>query len=213
MICNVREVTRGITMAIAISLLSAGCATEPKLVSAIALPKPQTDLKGKTVVVSGFLQSEHAVSVTQSEAIRQTLESAYVHDISGQVASSLRSKGIPAEGRIGATPSSLADNEVLVRGAFIPTGALLNMGAWEIMWGTIGIVGYILPSPLPFRWGSLIIYRVEIIDSDGRILVQTGDKQIEARSTGYYVYGSPSQQVLQDLVYANLMDSLADALK
>ena len=143
-------------------------------------------------MVSDFIRAEHGISVTESRRVREIRESAYVHDVSEIIASSLRSSGISAEARMDARPSSLASNEVLVRGAVIVervehpvVSRLVNL-----IFGvpTIFVIGGILPSPMEWQVNPVVKYRAEIIDSNGRILMQSGEKEITAEFTCRWVY-------------------------
>ena len=181
-----------IIMAAGMMALLSGCASGPHWKSEFTLPKPSKSLKGKSIVVSDFIRAEHGISVTESRRVREIRESAYVHDVSEIIASSLRSSGISAEARVDARPSSLASNEVLVRGAVIververPGGRTLFN--WVLFAPTILIVGGVLPSPMQWQANPIVRYRVEIIDSNGRILAQTGEKEMTAEFACWWAW-------------------------
>ena len=187
-----------IIMAAGMMALLSGCASGPHWKSEFTLPKPSKSLKGKSIVVSDFIRAEHGISVTGSARIREIRESAYVHDVSEIIASSLRSSGISAEAHVDARPSSLSAHEVLVRGAVIVERVerpkeVLNM---VLFVSSLTIIGGILPSPLSSEVNPIVKYRAEIIDSNGRILMQSGEKEITAQFTCRWVWdcapsGSP----------------------
>jgi hypothetical protein len=169
-----------------VSALFSGCSIGPTWRSDVVLPQPLKSIRGKRVVVSNFLWSTHMISVTQSQQIQQTLESVYVHDMSGQIAQMLRDKGVDATAMDALSSSSLHANEVLVRGAIIP-GWWVDTMPSTLIWGcSLLIFGCILPNPAPWVSGGTTYYRVEIINSDKKVLMQT-EKRAVTEYRNYYV--------------------------
>lgn len=179
-------------MLFAVSAIFSGCAIGPRWNRDITLPAPSSDIRGKKVVISKFMQSVSQVSVTHSRDIQWTKESVYAHDVSGDIAAGLRASGIPAEARVDVKAAELGKDEVLVQGAVIshhyqPGGRYCLSGSVMIL--TMGIVGMVLPTPVAYLSGGEVTYRVDVIDSKGRLLMQTGDQAIIGTYDDYWFWG------------------------
>lgn len=164
--------------ALLICWLATGCISGPHWKSDPELGARPGLGAGKRFVVSGFMSSQRAVSVTSSPGITTILESAHVQDISARVADGLAVHGITAEARVGATPSQLADDELLIRGAVLsPDRYTANEGpAFAVTFFSLGLLGMFAPCPVAFEEGRYVRYRVDVIDPAGRILLSTGDR-------------------------------------
>jgi len=202
-----------------VAFMAASCARGLHYEPVVSLPMPEASSGVRSVVVSGFLASERETSITHSEVIEETLESVNVHDISSEIASGLRERGIHAEARVGFRPSGLQPGQVLVRGAVMkrrnrdrtnPAGLFAD---FFLLFGTGGIVGLILPSPITMSPSQEYAYRAEVIDADGRIIMQSGQRETAGiYQTNYIVSEMSTSNVLQG-VKRRLLDEVATGLK
>lgn len=99
-----------------------GCVSAPYLlndykISSIRLDDEVYD----EIIVSGFLTAERIVSVTGSFDIETVMEYASVSDMSYQVASALKERGVKAEARDNFDRNQLMSNQLLLRGAVVAT--------------------------------------------------------------------------------------------
>jgi len=176
--------------ALLLLISSAGCLSGPEWNEEVSFPTI-AEAVGKKAIVTNFTETIRRTSVTHSQDLIITEESHSAHDISAQIASRMQAAGIKAEARVNYKPEYLREDEVLVRGA---VRSVLYGGDFsrKILMGlTLMIVGGILPSPTPFNPGANQIYRVEVIGPDGRILLQTGNKDIEARYCHFWIGDYP----------------------
>jgi hypothetical protein len=185
-------------LGLALSLAAAsGCAMGPKWYSQVEVPKPASPVAFNKVIVSNFLASSRGVSVTFSNNIRTTMESLSAHDVSAQVVAGLVAKGVPAEARADFSPKLLRPGELLVRGAVSANDKYVNWAlqtpAIIISSCTLLIIGGILPCPVPFEEGATCKYRVEAIDADSRVVVQTGEQEIIGSYKDLYMWGPPAE--------------------
>ena len=160
---------------IMIIILLSGCVTGPFFKD--SYNQPPVDLKGKKIIVSKFLKAERKVSTTQSYDIKTILESAYVQDISFDIAQHLKEQGCNAEAVYNFDAKNLKDNEVFLNGAIILGGK----EDWPAFVSILIVVPWILPVPWAYTPGHECKYRYEIIDKNGQILVHTSDEYL----TGY----------------------------
>jgi hypothetical protein len=202
-------------------LVAGGCHVGPTWDERVELPALIGDASGKTVVVSGYRESTTDVSVTQSATLETTRESVRVHDNSVELVARLREFGIPAEARAGVGLTSLGPNEILVRGGVVamPEGHD-PMVVFPTMTFALSfmVLGGILPSPVPFNNGVDVSYFVEILDHEGRWLLQTGDATASAHFSNYYVWGWDSSgdaapHDVAESVTQQIGEQLAERLK
>jgi hypothetical protein len=202
-----------------VAFAASGCARGLHYEPVVSLPIPEALSGVRSVVVSGFLASERETSITHSEMIEETLESVNVHDISSEIASGLRERGIHAEARVGFRPSLLQPGQVLVRGAVMkrrngnktnPAGLFAD---FFLLFGTGGIVGLLLPSPITISPSQEYAYRAEVIDADGRIIMQSGQRETTGiYQTNYIVSELSTADVLRG-VKSQLLNEVAAGLK
>lgn len=202
-----------------VAFMATSCARGLRYEPVVTLPTPEALSGVRSVVVSGFLASERETSITHSEVIEETLESVNVHDISSEIASGLRERGIRAEARVGFRPSGLQPGQVLIRGAIMkrrntdrtnPAGLFTD---FVLLFGTGGIVGLILPSPITMSPTQEYSYRAEVIDADGRIRMQSGQRETAGiYQTNYIASTLSTADVLQG-VKRQLLNEVAAGLK
>jgi hypothetical protein len=198
-----------VTLFAAIALLFMGCMSEVQYDPRIEIPSKPGLLKDKKVVVAGFVKSVQDISATSSSGITKILESAHVQDISLIVTNYLVNKGIQADARSEFKVSQLRDDEVLLRGAAIsiPMDAKRlagpRFGNAMLLICTVGIVGIVLPTPIAYITGRTFYYRMEIVDSQGRILMQTGDQRSDVYTTKHHMLGGQ----LDDDEYTRLAEN------
>jgi hypothetical protein len=148
------------------------------------IPTNNTNHSTETVIVSGFLGSRHEVSATYSQDIAYINEAVRTTDISPQIANILNNNGVRAEARKEFTQGMLQDNQVLLTGVFRVSGSgqpmseltgtnMLNLYAMIL---TVAVVGYVIPSPFPWKGRISIFYNVNVTDNTGRYLLSTGDQ-------------------------------------
>ncbi len=183
-------------MALTLVVPLAGCGIGPTLKQSVTLPSVNASLAGKEIVVSGFRASSHSVSVTSSGNIRETLESVRVGDISAEVAQSLVSQGVPAEARIDFKPSYLRQDQLMLRGAVVTgkgheTGlSYLNLIIWPF---SLMVIGGVVPTPIAFEKIHDVEYRMELIDSEGRVVLNVNDVR-ESSIKDYYAWPAFADQ-------------------
>jgi len=195
--------------------LFSGCAKGPSWQPEVYVPaKANKSLKGKTVIVSNFLQAESQVSVTHSIDIQTILESASVQDISLIMAEKLSTTGVPADARVDVKPDQLSSDEILLRGAmvFSPLGGGVNTRHLALGIVSLTVFGLLLPSPFLYYTGADITYRVELIDSQGNILLQTGDRYTRGTYRSRWTFGA-SQEGSRRKIVALMPEELIDTIK
>ena len=183
--------------ACAAGLLLANCSIGPKFVPDPTFPVTGSDLRRSKVIVSGFQGARYATSVTQSANIQTIREAIGTRDISPDVAQGLRARGIDAEARVGVQPGMLKRGEVLLRGkvsAFGGPGWSTDRGAnWAnlvLVTVTLGIVGMIGPTPIPWTVVVQVTYSADVLDSQGRFLAHASEQRADAEFDSYYFWGS-----------------------
>jgi hypothetical protein len=190
------QVTRALGACVA-GLLLAGCSIGPKFVPDPTLPPTGSDLRSRKVIVSGFQGARYSTSVTQDANIQTIREAIGTRDISPDVAQGLRARGIDAEARVGVGPSTLKRGEVLLRGklsAFGGPGWATGRGAnWAnlvLVTVTLGIVGMIGPTPIPWTVVVQLSYSADVVDAQGRFLAHASEQRVDAEFDSYYFWGS-----------------------
>ncbi len=198
----------------------AGCGIGPKWHQEVSLPPLAGPFAARKAMVSDFITSVRTISVTHGAYIKETLESVSVHDISGLIAQGLAANGVPAEARAGFAPRDLRPDEVLVRGAVTAKDRYnnwwLNLPAGLITCCTLLLVGGVLPSPVPWESGAYLNYRVEVIDGEGRVLLQTGDTETIGSYLDFWIWTSDPEKYKEPLVKEltpKVVQALAAALR
>jgi hypothetical protein len=181
---------------LALVVLLGGCKVGPTWDGDVELPAVMHERAGRSVVVSEFLQSVTDVSITGSAQLQAIRESVRVHDISASIAQELKARGIEAEARSDFARKDLGPDQILVSGAVLAGPWDSSRNVWNVLIfvPTLMILGGILPSPLSYRTGAEIHYRVEIEDGEGRILMQTPDRDVIAYYTDYYMWVIPGRR-------------------
>lgn len=140
-----------------------------------------------------------------------------VSDISGIVAEGLQRRGIAAEARKDVKPAYLRDDEVLLSGAVLSQEREVDMGRLlgAALFSSLSLT--LLPTPIPFREGNALVYRVELTDRRGRILYQSGEQRIVGTFDTYHFYGTTgvsqkAPRVLTDELTAKVGQVLQDQL-
>src|SRR5262252_1809342 len=194
------RVTRALGACV-VGLLLASCSIGPKLVPDPTLPAAGSDLRGRKVIVSGFqgarYSAAYSTSVTSSATILTTSVTTATRDISPEVAKGLRAQGIDAEARVGVEPAMLKRGEVLVRGKLFAsggpywdTGRGMNWANLALVTVTLGIVGMIGPTPIPWTVVVQLSYSADVIDAQGRFLAHASEQRVNAEFDSYYFWGS-----------------------
>ena len=185
-----------------LGFLLAGCALGPNYKPYPSLSASTKNLAGKTVVVSGLMGSRYTTSVTHSADILTIREAIGTRDISPEIAQALRANGIDAEARVGFSHANLGSDGVLLTGTVRVGGGGywdasngLNWLNFAIVAGTLGIVGMILPTPIPWTANVSVSYNVDVLDREGRFLAHSGEQFTEAVFNNYYFWGVASQSV------------------
>jgi hypothetical protein len=149
------------------------------------------------VIVSGFQGARYSSSVTQNANIQTIREAIGTRDISPDVAQGLRARGIDAEARVGVEPSMLRRGEVLLRGKLFAsggpgwdTGRGSNWANLALVTVTLGIVGMIGPTPIPWTVVVQLSYSADVIDAQGRFLAHASEQRVNAEFDSYYFWGS-----------------------
>jgi hypothetical protein len=188
--------TRALGACVALFLL-AGCSIGPKFVPDPAFPSAGSDLRNRKVIVSGFQGARYSTSVTRDANIQTIREAIGTRDISPDVAQGLRARGIDAEARVGVQPAMLKRGEVLLRGkvsAFGGPGWSTDRGAnWAnlvLVTVTLGIVGMIGPTPIPWTVVVHVTYSADVVDAQGRFLAHASEQRVDAEFDSYYFWGS-----------------------
>jgi hypothetical protein len=210
-----------VTLVLFLSILTiAGCMLGPDIVPSIDVPPNPGLLKGKKIIVSGFVKSYRDVSITRSIEISRMLESARVQDISLIVANHLTSKGIVAEARSGFSPEQLEGEQLLLRGAAISAPLnKTNIPGFLLSCCSLFMVGMILPNPFPMYSGSDFYYRLEVVGPKGRILLQTGDMHAEISYRSHHMFavafggGSRARETSAAIGEEEFLDKIAEKLK
>jgi hypothetical protein len=135
--------------------------------------------------------------VTQSANIQTIREAIGTRDISPDVAQGLRARGIDAEARVGVGPPTLRRGEVLLSGkvsAFGGPGWAPGRGTnWAnlvLVTVTLGIVGMIGPTPIPWTAVVQLTYSADVVDAQGRFLAHASEQRVDAEFDSYYFWGS-----------------------
>ena len=190
------RVTRALC-ACAAGILLANCSIGPKFVPDPAFPAADSDVRSRKVIVSGFQGARYSTSVTQDANIQTIREAIGTRDISPDVAQGLRARGIAAEARVGVQPAMLRRGEVLLRGklsAFGGPGWSTDRGAnWAnlvLVTVTLGIVGMIGPTPIPWTVVVQVTYSADVVDAQGRFLAHSSEQRVDAEFDSYYFWGS-----------------------
>ena len=190
------QVTRALVACVA-GLLLTSCSIGPKFVPDPAFPATGSDLRGRKVIVSGFQGARYSSSVTQSANIQTIREAIGTRDISPDVAQGLRARGIDAEARVGVGPSMLRRGEVLLRGKVSAfggpgwdTGRGANWANLVLVTVTLGIVGMIGPTPIPWTAVVQLTYSADVVDAQGRFLAHASEQRVDAEFDSYYFWGS-----------------------
>src|SRR5215831_8261964 len=190
------RVTKALGVCVA-GLLLANCSIGPKLVPDPAFPAAGSDLRGRKVIVSGFQGARYSTSVTQNANIQTIREAIGTRDISPDVAQGLRARGIDAEARAGVEPSMLKRGEVLLRGKVFAsggpgwdTGKGTNWANLVLVTVTLGIVGMIGPTPIPWTVVVQLSYSADVLDTQGRFLAHASEQRVNAEFDSYYFWGS-----------------------
>ena len=184
-----------------VGLLLASCSIGPKLVQDPALPAADSDLRNRKVIVSGFqgarYSAAYSTSVTSTATILTTSVTTATRDISPDVAKGLRALGIDAEARVGVEPTRLKRGEVLVRGKLFAsggpywdTGRGMNWANLALVTVTLGIVGMIGPTPIPWTAVVQLSYSADVVDAQGRFLAHASEQRVDAEFDSYYFWGS-----------------------
>lgn len=191
-----KQLTRALGACVA-GLLLASCSIGPKLVPDPTFPAAGSDLRGRKVIVSGFQGARYSSSVTQNANIQTIREAIGTRDISPDVAQGLRARGIDAEARVGVEPSMLRRGEVLLRGKLFAsggpgwdTGRGSNWANLALVTVTLGIVGMIGPTPIPWTVVVQLSYSADVIDAQGRFLAHASEQRVNAEFDSYYFWGS-----------------------
>ncbi len=200
--------------ALLILISSTGCLSGPEWNEEVSFPAI-AEAVGKKAIVANFTQSIRRTSVTHSPELIITEESLSAHDISGQIANGLRKAGISAEAHSNYKPENLKEDEVLVRGAVRSVRYDKGFPNQLFLFLTIGVVGVILPSPTPWTPGANQTYRVEVIGPDGRFLLQTGNRNLEARYSYFWIVDAPEDQCAEpaELLADKIAAALGEALR
>src|SRR5215467_5795546 len=163
--------------------LLASCSIGPKFIPDTTFPVAGSDLRGRKVIVSGFQGARYSTSVTRSADIQTIHEAIGTRDISPDVAQGLRARGIDAEARAGFAPGMLKRGEVLLRGkvsAFGGPGWAPGRGAnwanFALVTVTLGIVGMIGPTPIPWTASVQLTYSADVLDAEGRFLAHASEQ-------------------------------------
>lgn len=197
-------------------LFTAGCVRGPFWAGPEPLPGVPSE-RAVAVIVSPFILAERESSLSISGNIQELMESARVQDISMQIASALSDKGIRAEARNGFEPADLPEGSVLLRGAISPSAQVVGGGRLfahaGLMMFSLGVFGVILPSPIAHRVPATIyVYRVEVIDRDGRILVQTGSQEMLGYYESNYTLSMGDRKKMNADATMRVADAIAAAL-
>jgi hypothetical protein len=201
----------------ALLLMLSGCMVGPQWSDEVHLGIPAGSIQGRKVVVSNFVKSVSATSTTNSQQIVEIKESVQVSDISGAIADALRARGIAAEARKDVKAAYLRDDEVLLSGAVLTQERYTDWGMWLPASLFSGLSLTLLPTPVPFRQGNALVYRVELDDGRGRILYQSGDRPIVGTFDTYHFYGvglaqETAPRKLSDDLVSKLSVALQDVL-
>jgi len=194
------QVTRALGACVG-GLLLASCSIGPKFVPDPTVPAASSDLRGRKVIVSGFqgarYSAAYSTSVTSSATIQTIREAISTRDISPDVAQGLRARGIDAEARAGVEPSMLKRGEVLLRGKIFAsggpgwdTGRGANWANLVLVTVTLGIVGMIGPTPIPWTVVVQVSYSADVLDAQGRFLAHASEQRVNAEFDSYYFWGS-----------------------
>ena len=180
-----------------VGLLLASCSIGPKLVPDPAFPAAGSDLRSKKVIVSGFQGARYSTSVTRDANIQTIREAIGTRDISPDVAQGLRARGIDAEARVGVEPQMLKRGEVLLRGKLFASGGPgwstdrgNNWANLALVTVTLGIVGMIGPTPIPWTVVVQLSYSADVIDAQGRFLAHASEQRVNAEFDSYYFWGT-----------------------
>lgn len=197
-------------------LAMCGCVRGPFWSGPEPLPPVPSD-GARTVIISPFILAERESSINTFGNIQELLESARVQDISLQMATALKAKGINAEARNGVEPRDLGHGSVLLRGAILPSGNVVGGGRLAahatLMMFTLGIFGVVLPNPVAHQVPATnYVYRVEVIDRDGRILVQTGSREMVGYYESNYTLSMGDRRKLNADATQRIADAIAVAL-
>src|SRR6056297_2595089 len=161
-----------VLLVLVVFVLFSGCVTGPYWDPVIKMPLPDEGYSGRDIVVSEFLYGEYKSSKTLSLDIEIIRESASIQDVSYRVANLLNERGIHAQAREGVESSELLEDQLLLRGAVIFT-TRSGINAPSLIWVST-LIGFALPSPIPFTPGAYLDYRYELIAPDGRIIYASG---------------------------------------
>lgn len=189
---------RARTLCVAVvGLLLSACSIGPKFEPDFPLPPPSTALHARKVIVSDFQGARYSTSVTQSPDITTLREAIGTRDVSADVAQRLQARGIDAEARVGFTPTMLGRDEVLLRGkvsAFGGPGWAPGRGQnWAnagLSVVTLGLIGMIAPTPIPWIAAVDVSYSADVVDADGRFLAHAGEQKVVADFDSYYIWGA-----------------------
>ena len=167
---------RHVLLLLVTAVVLLGCVTGPDWDPELRTPVPEKIGRDREVIVSDFLSARREVSVLMAPGIDQLLESATVHDESFTVAGLLKREGFQTQAHAGFEPGDLRDDQVLLRGAVVvtPLNSMEGIGVFNFLY-LVTALPLVLPSPVPFRAGGYVLYRYELIDTDGRIIYQSGE--------------------------------------
>jgi hypothetical protein len=179
-----------------VGLLLTACSIGPKFQPDFPLPKPSTALHDRKVIVSGFQGARYATSVTRSADIQTFREEIGTRDVSADVAQYLQGRGVNAEARVGFTPAMLGQGEVLLRGKVSAFGGPgwapgrgLNWANFGLVVCTLGIIGMIAPTPIPWIAVVEVSYSADVVDAEGRFLAHASEQKVEADFNSYWFWG------------------------
>ena len=201
-------------LAAATAMLLVGCAHGPYWEQDLALPPLAGDPPAR-VVVADFRQSVTDISVTQSDVLVSTRESVRVGDVSALVAAALRRRGIDAEARSEFSRRELAPDQVMLQGTLLgsPWRSGGRDGANLVLFaGSLLVLGGILPSPLSFHLGQTIEYQLQLVDHEGRILIQIPRQKLVPYYAQHYIWAIPSTERRATTLIDEMPDRIAEKL-
>ena len=172
-----------------VCLILFSCGIGPIYSPKISAEDSGLSLGDKSVVVSKFYMATTELTYTGSIDIQRILESAKLNDVSFNVANYLNSNNIRATAMKDADVSSLKDGELLLTGTIISRSIPMEENFPFPGMMIVILIGNILPSPAAYVSGVDLMFRYELIDSSGRILFSSADKDSRIYYKDYYIWG------------------------
>jgi hypothetical protein len=183
------ENARRIAIIAICSFMVTSCAIGPSYDPPFRAESSGVDMSGRRVVVSNFYKAKTELSYLGDLQISYILERAKLYDASFAVASHLKRNGIDANAVKDATVDSLVEDEVLLSGTIVTRSIPMEENFPFPGMLIVLLIGNILPSPAAYVSGVDVVYRYELVDTNGMVLFSSPEKETRISYRDHWIWG------------------------